>query len=191
MKGVCELSVIPMRMEASDRSEMVNQVLMGETFSIIETQENAIGFISISNENEAFLNKFYILQSEQGKGIGKFVFSKILEIHSSIKIIRLTVNRKNFKSINFYFTLGFKIESVEDFFIGTINFFVCGPLWEKEFLNKQEDLFNESLRNGDDWDFNLRMLYKAINLVFLKTANIQNRVHQNSLSKERNKLNKK
>ena len=39
MKGVCELSVIPMRMEASDRSEMVNQVLMGETFSVIETQE--------------------------------------------------------------------------------------------------------------------------------------------------------
>jgi len=39
MKGVCELSVIPMRLEPSDRSEMVNQVLMGETFSIMETQE--------------------------------------------------------------------------------------------------------------------------------------------------------
>ncbi len=87
-------------------------------FYIIEIQEKAIGFISISDGNEAFINKFYILQSEQGKGIGKFVFSKLLEIHSSTNVIRLTVNRKNFKSINFYFTLGFKIESVEDFYIG-------------------------------------------------------------------------
>lgn len=39
MKGVCELSVVPMRLEPSDRSEMVNQVLMGETFHIIEIQE--------------------------------------------------------------------------------------------------------------------------------------------------------
>ena len=39
MKGVCELSVVPMRLEPSDRSEMVNQVLMGESFSIIEMQE--------------------------------------------------------------------------------------------------------------------------------------------------------
>jgi gamma-D-glutamyl-L-lysine dipeptidyl-peptidase len=39
MKGICEWSVIPMRAEPSDRSEMVNQVLMGETFTIKEIQE--------------------------------------------------------------------------------------------------------------------------------------------------------
>jgi RimJ/RimL family protein N-acetyltransferase len=33
-------------------------------------------------------------------------------------IIKLTVNRQNFKSINFYFKNGFKIEKVEDFDIG-------------------------------------------------------------------------
>jgi ribosomal protein S18 acetylase RimI-like enzyme len=34
------------------------------------------------------------------------------------KSITLSVNRQNFKSINFYFKNGFKIKSVEDFDIG-------------------------------------------------------------------------
>lgn len=37
--GICGLSQIPMRCEASDRSEMVNQVLFGESFEIIQAQK--------------------------------------------------------------------------------------------------------------------------------------------------------
>ena len=35
--GICNLSIIPLRAEASDRSELVSQVLYGELFEIIET----------------------------------------------------------------------------------------------------------------------------------------------------------
>jgi len=35
--GFCNLSVIPVRAEASDKSEMVNQLLFGETFGIIDS----------------------------------------------------------------------------------------------------------------------------------------------------------
>lgn len=34
--GIAHLSLVPMRSEASDKSEMVNQLLFGETFSILE-----------------------------------------------------------------------------------------------------------------------------------------------------------
>jgi gamma-D-glutamyl-L-lysine dipeptidyl-peptidase len=37
MFGICNLSIIPLRAEASDRSEIVSQVLFGEHFQIIET----------------------------------------------------------------------------------------------------------------------------------------------------------
>lgn len=87
----------------------------------------------------------------------------------------------------------YEIESknrIQDFFLGKINYFVCGPLWRKSFLVNQEMLFNETIRNGDDWDFNLRMLYANPKLQFLDKAFIQNRLHVNSLSKERHKLNK-
>jgi len=87
----------------------------------------------------------------------------------------------------------YEIESnnlIEDFFIGKINFFVCGPLWRRTFLENQKTLFNEHIRNGDDWDFNLRMLYQKPNLKFLNSAVVQNRINANSLSNERAKLNK-
>lgn len=37
--GISELSVIPMRAEPSDKAEVVNQVLFGETFDIIQENE--------------------------------------------------------------------------------------------------------------------------------------------------------
>jgi ribosomal protein S18 acetylase RimI-like enzyme len=43
------------------------------------------------------------------------------------KTIRLTVNRQNYKSINFYFKNGFKIERVEDFDIGS-------GFWMNDFI---------------------------------------------------------
>ena len=39
MKGYCFLSAVPLRAEASDRSEMVSQLLQGETVEVIEQQE--------------------------------------------------------------------------------------------------------------------------------------------------------
>ncbi len=39
MKGYCHLRAVPMRAEASDRSEMVNQLLLGDTVEIVERQE--------------------------------------------------------------------------------------------------------------------------------------------------------
>ena len=39
MKGYCFLPAVPVRAEASDRAEMVNQLLAGDTVEIIERQE--------------------------------------------------------------------------------------------------------------------------------------------------------
>lgn len=37
--GICKLAVVPMRSSASDKSELINQILYGETFDLIEIQE--------------------------------------------------------------------------------------------------------------------------------------------------------
>ncbi|MBR6991745.1 MAG: C40 family peptidase [Bacteroidales bacterium] len=39
MTGYCFLSAVPMRKEPSDRSEMVNQLLLGDTFEVLERQQ--------------------------------------------------------------------------------------------------------------------------------------------------------
>jgi hypothetical protein len=40
MNRVCTLSVVPMRAEPSDKSELISQILYGETFSILELAHN-------------------------------------------------------------------------------------------------------------------------------------------------------
>ena len=82
-------------------------------------------------------------------------------------------------------------QRIEDFFIEKITFYVSGPFWKKSFLTNQDSIFDEEIGNGDDWDFNLRMLYKKPNLSFIEEPLIQIRIHKNSFSKEKNKLNKK
>lgn len=37
MFGICNLAIIPLRLEASDRSEIVSQILFGEHFEVLET----------------------------------------------------------------------------------------------------------------------------------------------------------
>lgn len=38
--GICHLSIVPLRASATDKAEMVSQILFGEVFTILETSEN-------------------------------------------------------------------------------------------------------------------------------------------------------
>ncbi len=119
-------------------NEEALQKQMGEkahTFYLIRKGDANIGFISVSEvenmRNSYFIHKFYILQDIASKGIGTIAFNELLDLLKPEEL-RLTVNRQNFKSINFYFKNGFKIESVADFDIGNgyvMNDFVM--VWKK------------------------------------------------------------
>jgi glycosyltransferase involved in cell wall biosynthesis len=73
---------------------------------------------------------------------------------------------------------------VRDYLVGKITFYTVTPLWRKEFLVDQEELFDEKISYLDDWDFNLRMLYKKPKMIFLDEALIAVRVHEASLSQQ-------
>ncbi len=102
-------------------------------FYFISNATNILGFLSVNEEEKGnwFLNKFYINQTKAAKGVGSIAFNQLLELINP-KTIRLTVNRQNYKSINFYFKNKFVIEKVADFDIG--NGFVMDDfvmLWKK------------------------------------------------------------
>lgn len=112
---------------------IAQQMQKGDTFYLILINHEPQGFISIGleKENEYFLSKFYILQTTAAKGKGTRAFKQLLSIIQPHKIT-LTVNRQNYKSINFYFKNGFVIECVKDFDIGNgfvMNDFVM--IWNK------------------------------------------------------------
>lgn len=102
-----------------DLQSLKDQLHKGHVFYFIKADEQVLGFISASkqNANDFFIHKFYIDQAKAGKGIGTESLKKLIELIGP-KSLTLTVNRQNFKSINFYFKNGFKIDRVEDFDIG-------------------------------------------------------------------------
>ncbi|MFN0214516.1 MAG: N-acetyltransferase family protein [Saprospiraceae bacterium] len=82
----------------------------GQEFWLPEKNGQTLGFLSVSakGEGEYFLHKFYLEGRE--KGFGTIIFELLLAQYSDLKILRLRVNRRNFKSVNFYFKIGFRIE---------------------------------------------------------------------------------
>lgn len=106
-------------------NSMLDQVKHGQNFYFIEHENQVKGFTSMSKDEEGnyFIHKLYIDPIHHASKIGSEV---IVCLESLMNIdnlkgetfVTLTVNRENFKAINFYFKNGFKIDKVENFDIG-------------------------------------------------------------------------
>lgn len=86
----------------------------GQHFFLIRNGDSeAKGFIAVSETPETrsgFIHKFYIANDTRGKGLGASAFADLLGRFPQVDVWRLYVNRANFKSVNFYFKMGFRIE---------------------------------------------------------------------------------
>ncbi|MBL7923852.1 MAG: GNAT family N-acetyltransferase [Bacteroidia bacterium] len=96
------------------------QMTEGHCFYILYHHDQACGYLSFSKKGpgEYFLHKFYIDTTRHRKGMGSFFFDQVFKSIPDLQSVRLTVNRSNYKAINFYFKTGFTIEEVKDFDIG-------------------------------------------------------------------------
>jgi hypothetical protein len=55
--GIVDLSIVPMRREQSERSEMVSQLLFGELFEILETTEKWMYVRSLHDRYEGWIDR--------------------------------------------------------------------------------------------------------------------------------------
>jgi diamine N-acetyltransferase len=96
------------------------QMEEGHIFTIIHFNNLPIGYISISSQDNKkyFLHKFYIATELQAKGFGTKLLYNVISSLKNAEAVELTVNRKNYKAINFYFKNDFVIKDVADFDIG-------------------------------------------------------------------------
>jgi diamine N-acetyltransferase len=84
-----------------------------------ENGPQAVALADIELKGDSyFLHKFYVDVSQHRTGIGTQFFEYIMARIDYHRFIRLQVNRLNFKAVNFYFKMGFIIESTGDFDIG-------------------------------------------------------------------------
>ena len=92
----------------------------GQVFWLLEEDGNMLGYLAVSDQEEGqyFLHKFYLDNDQRGRGLGTIAFKLLLARYPNLQELRLTVNRENFTSINFYFKIGFFIERCVDLPIG-------------------------------------------------------------------------
>lgn len=107
--------------ESKLRKQMTSE---NHAFYVVEDRGAPVGYLSVqetdSGRRDYFLHKFYILAECRQKGMGRFLFERVLgEIAArGAGTIRLCVNRCNVKAVNFYFKTGFTIEKAIDLDIG-------------------------------------------------------------------------
>ena len=64
--GICNLSIIPLRIEPADTSEMVSQILYGEHFKVLEIRKNWTKVRLAFDKYEGWIDtKQYILIEER------------------------------------------------------------------------------------------------------------------------------
>lgn len=57
MFGIADLSIVPIRREQSERSEMVSQILFGELFEILETTDKWAYIRLLHDRYEGWIDK--------------------------------------------------------------------------------------------------------------------------------------
>ncbi|MFW5781098.1 MAG: NlpC/P60 family protein [Bacteroidota bacterium] len=65
--GICHLSMIPMRKEPSERSELVSMLLFGEEYTVKEEQREWIQVITKFDQYKAWIDKKLFHESEKGE----------------------------------------------------------------------------------------------------------------------------
>ncbi len=102
------------------RDSLIHQMTQeGHCFYIGYESDIPTAYASVSDKDgDMFLHKFYVDIDKQTVGFGTKLAEEMLRKYPHKKTMQLTVNRQNYKAINFYFKLGFKIERVADFDIG-------------------------------------------------------------------------
>lgn len=109
-----------LEMMYSEKS-ITEQMAQAQNYTLIYADNEPVGYYAVSEKSPRhyFLHKFYVDVKKHRIGIGEAALKKLKENDcKGYEEIRLQVNRRNIKAVNFYFKHGFVIDYAEDFPIG-------------------------------------------------------------------------
>ncbi len=74
MFGIADLSIVPIRREQSERSEMVSQILFGELFEILETTDKWAYIRLLHDRYEGWIDKKMYQETDHSQAVNANVF---------------------------------------------------------------------------------------------------------------------
>ncbi|NOW98985.1 C40 family peptidase [Mucilaginibacter sp. SG564] len=126
--GICNLAVIPLRAEASDRSEQVSQVLFGEAFEIIEWSERWVKIITESDGYEGWIGRLQFAM------LGHIAYKSFKHVKPPLTYRAVTQAWKVADNSVVYLPAGSSLAFLEGTTcrIGTERFEIIGEIGERE-----------------------------------------------------------
>ena len=65
--GICNLSIVSLRLEANDQSEMISQLLFGEHFKVLERRNKWSRVRAVFDKNEGWIDNKQYLEIEENE----------------------------------------------------------------------------------------------------------------------------
>ena len=134
-KGICALSVVPMRSEPADASEMVNQILFGETYHVLEERKNWLKVRLMHDQYEGWLDRKQHTPVDE-KYLGTYFKKRPLVASDLIEIVSQKEGGDFFPIFLGSFLPGFSPKEEKPVRIGEQAYLYTGPSTHKK-LNRQ------------------------------------------------------
>ncbi|ASU34539.1 C40 family peptidase [Mucilaginibacter xinganensis] len=128
--GICNLSVVPLRAEPSDGSEQVSQVLFGETFEIVEWNDNWVKIITSFDNYPGWIGRLQFVM------LGHIAYKGIKQAPPSLTHRPVTQAWKITNNSILYLPIGSSLSFLEGTTcrIGDEKFEIIGEIGEVENL---------------------------------------------------------
>lgn len=128
--GICNLAVVPVRAEASDRSEMVSQLLFGEAFEILEWKEKWVNITTTYDNYTGWIDRLQFIT------LGHMAYKNLLQHPAPLTFKPVTQAWKIADNTVIYLPAGSSLAFLEGTtsYIGKQKFEIIGEIGEKDHL---------------------------------------------------------
>ncbi|MES3018630.1 MAG: C40 family peptidase [Bacteroidota bacterium] len=92
--GVCNLSLVPLRTEPSDRSEMSSQLLFGDHFTILESTDKWLRVLTAHDEYEGWIDRKQFAEIEHAAFVALHDLNTILGLSLTHSVTKTSSNEK-------------------------------------------------------------------------------------------------
>ncbi|WP_259069831.1 NlpC/P60 family protein [Mucilaginibacter sp. X4EP1] len=128
--GICNLSIVPLRAEDTDKSELVSQLLFGETFEILEWKENWVKIVTTFDNYTGWISRLQFIM------IGHLAYKQFKQTPPPLTCKPVTQALKTKNNSILYLPMGSSLVFLQGTtcHIGNEKFEIIGEIGETESL---------------------------------------------------------
>jgi cell wall-associated NlpC family hydrolase len=174
--GICDLAIVPLRAEPSDRSELVSQVLFGEAFEITEWKEKWVKIVTDTDKYTGWIDRLQFTMLDHT------AYNRLLQTPAALTYKPVTQARKIIDNSIIYLPAGSSLVFLEGntSYIGNQKFEIISETGEtdhitniaKSYLNVPY-LWGGRTHFGIDCSGFTQMVYKLMNISLRRDASLQ------------------